>query len=42
MLVRGKASEIIMLLYRANTKVSWNKVRKIDFIGKKYKMLTQE
>lgn len=31
-----------MLLYRANMKISWNKVRKIDFIGKKSKMLTKE
>jgi len=42
MLVRGKTSEIVMLLYRANNKVSWNKVRKVDFIGKKSKMLTKE
>lgn len=42
MLVRDKTSEIIMLLYRANTKISWSKVRKIEFIGKKSKMVTKE
>jgi hypothetical protein len=42
MLVRGKTSEIIMLLYRANSKISWNKVKKIDAVGKKSRMVTKE
>lgn len=42
MLVRGKTSEIIMLLYRANSKVSWNKVKKIESVGKKSRMVTKE
>jgi hypothetical protein len=41
MLVKGKNFDPIMLLYRANNKISWNKVRKIDQIGKKSKMLTK-
>ena len=41
MLIKGKES-IFLLVYRANRKVSWNKLRKVDIVGKKGSMCKEE
>jgi hypothetical protein len=38
MVVTGNDNNLILLIYRANMKVSWKKIRKIAFIGKKAQM----
>ena len=42
MLVNAIDNQLILLIYRANQKVSWKKIRKIPEIGKKAQMATEE
>ena len=41
MLVYGK-DQPYLLLYRANRKVSWSKLRKVEVLGKKSRMCNEE
>jgi hypothetical protein len=41
MLVTGSENNLILLIYRANMKISWKKLRKIALIGKKAQMATE-
>lgn len=38
MLVQSKDKQIYMLLYRANNKINWSKLRKVECLGKKARM----
>ena len=41
MLVKGKES-IYLLLYRADRKISWSKLRKVELLAKKSRMCSEE
>ena len=40
MLVKGKQS-LVMLLYRADRRISWSKLRKVEIVGKKSRMSSE-
>lgn len=42
MLVNAVDNQLVLLIYRANRKVSWKKIRKIALVGKKAQMATEE
>lgn len=42
MLIRKDNAELIMLIYPANLKLSWSKVKKIPAIGKKFERADQD
>lgn len=42
MLVSGVDNRLILLIYRANRKVSWKKIRKIEQVGKKSQMAGEQ
>ena len=41
MLINTQDNSKILLIYRANMKVSWKKLRKIKYVGKKARMGTE-
>ena len=42
MLVKGQDSTKVLLIYRAHTKISWKKLRKLKSVGKKAQMASEE
>ena len=42
MLIKAQDKTKTLLIYRANTKISWKKLRKIKYVGKKAQMASEE
>lgn len=42
MLVNAIDNNLVLLIYRAHMKVSWKKIRKVQQIGKKAQMATEQ
>lgn len=42
MLIKTQDQTLVLLIYRAHMKISWKKLRKLKYLGKKARMATED